>query len=211
LPWQPPAPRPGSVVRVGLNVSGLLFAGGYTRSNQFGLTLDYAELVRQLLRTWLAMPGVEVWLVPHVLARDLPVDDDRVASAQLAKEFPAVRMAPEFATPSEAKGFIAGMHFVTGARMHACIAALSAGVAVVPLAYSRKFNGLLASLGYPHLADGRADTLAQAHEKIMAGYNHRQLLAQHAVAAATKAESQLQGYRVFLRTVFQNISAAGDK
>ncbi|MEI7786452.1 MAG: polysaccharide pyruvyl transferase family protein [Betaproteobacteria bacterium] len=130
LPWQPPQARqPGGPVLIGLNVSGLLFSGGYSRNNQFGLALDYPELIRSLLRHWLAQAGVEVWLLPHVLASSLPVDDDRVAIRALATEFPSVKLAPEFKSPSEAKSFIAGMDFVTGARMHACIAALSAGVA----------------------------------------------------------------------------------
>lgn len=203
LPWGAPAPRtPGEPVRIGLNVSGLLFAGGYSRNNQFGLTLDYPELVRRLLRHWCNQPGVEVWLVPHVLASSLPVDDDRVASAQLAKEFPSVRMAPDFTSPSHAKSFIAGMDFVTGARMHACIAALSSGVAVVPLAYSRKFNGLLGSLNYHHLADGRADSLETAFDKIVQGWHQRDQLARSAAAAAQLAQSMLQPYRRYLLNVF---------
>lgn len=37
--------------------------------------------------------------------------------------------------------------------MHATIAAVSSGVAVVPLAYSRKFSGLFAAVGYPLVGD----------------------------------------------------------
>lgn len=46
------------------------------------------------------------------------------------------------------------MDFFAGARMHACIAAVSSGVPVYPLAYSRKFNGLFVeTLGYPEMGD----------------------------------------------------------
>ena len=46
------------------------------------------------------------------------------------------------------------MDFFTGARMHACIAAISSGVPVYPMAYSRKFNGLFGeTLGYSSLGD----------------------------------------------------------
>lgn len=46
------------------------------------------------------------------------------------------------------------MDFFTGARMHACIAALSSGVPVYPIAYSRKFTGLFCdTLGYKHVGD----------------------------------------------------------
>ena len=94
------------------------------------------------------------------------------------------------------------MDFVTGARMHACIAALSAGVAVVPLAYSRKFNGLLETLGYPHLADGKADSLEQAEAKIMTGFQQRVTLAADARRSASKALARLADYETDLATLF---------
>jgi len=53
----------------------------------------------------------------------------------------------------EAKSFISSMDFFVGARMHACIAAFSSGVPVIPMAYSRKFNGLFDSLEYSHVLD----------------------------------------------------------
>lgn len=205
LPFEPPAPRHDGLVHVGLNVSGLLFAGGYSRNNQFGLTLDYAALVRRLLAQWCAMPGVQVHLIAHVLASALPVDDDRVAIRQLAAEFPQAVVAPSFASPSEAKSYIAGMHFMTGARMHACIAALSAGVAVVPLAYSRKFNGLLQSLEYPHMADGRADTLDVAFNAVMRGFEQRAELSQQAQRSAIAAQHKLDIYSRYICKVLAGI------
>ena len=67
---------------------------------------------------------------------------------------PRAIVAPAFRTPVEAKSYIAGMDFFAGARMHACIAAVSSGVPVYPLAYSRKFNGLFVeTLGYPEMGD----------------------------------------------------------
>ena len=36
-----------------------------------------------------------------------------------------------------------------GARMHACLNALSLGVSTIPMAYSDKFRSLFADLGYP--------------------------------------------------------------
>ena len=44
LPYDPPPARPeGGAVRVGINVSGLLMSGGYTRDNMFGLQMDYPQ------------------------------------------------------------------------------------------------------------------------------------------------------------------------
>src|SRR5690606_28626069 len=57
LPYDTPAPRPaGGPVRVGLNVSGLLMAGGYDRGNMFGLRMDYPALVREIVGRFRAHP-----------------------------------------------------------------------------------------------------------------------------------------------------------
>lgn len=204
LPWRAPLPRPADDRRlhVGLNVSGLLFSGGYAGTNQFGLTIDYPTLVRRLLAHWCADPGVQVWLVSHVVPDHLPRDDDRIAAAALLAEFPAARSAPAFTSPVEAKSFIAGLDFMTGARMHACIAAFSAGVPVVPVAYSRKFNGLFSSLGYRWVADGKAMDTDQAFEAILDGLARRDQVEADLARGNAEAARRLDRYRDFLAAQF---------
>jgi colanic acid/amylovoran biosynthesis protein len=51
----------------------------------------------------------------------------------------------------EMKYLIGQCDFFIGSRMHACIAALSQGVPAVGLAYSRKFLGVLRSIGVENL------------------------------------------------------------
>lgn len=119
LPFTRPVPHNDGKVRVGINVSGLLLNGGYTGNNQFGLSIDYAATMRELLRQLTAQPDVEVHLVSHVIEPHMPVEDDVAAAKRLAAEFPGVVVAPTFTRPSEAKSYIAGMDFFTGARMHA--------------------------------------------------------------------------------------------
>ncbi|MBK7050720.1 MAG: polysaccharide pyruvyl transferase family protein, partial [Rhodoferax sp.] len=46
--------------RVGINVSGLLFSGGYTGANQFELTVDYPTVIRELIGWFQSQPDVEV-------------------------------------------------------------------------------------------------------------------------------------------------------
>lgn len=184
--------------RIGINVSGLLYSGGYSGGNQFNLTVDYPRLIRALICEWCADPFNEVWLIPHVLTDSIPNDDDRGAILHLAKEFPLVRRAPDFESPAEAKSFIATLDFLTGARMHACIAAFSSGVPVVPFAYSRKFNGLFASLGYPWLADGKVLTTAQALDVILSGFRDRKSLSTGITAAMAVVEELLGRYDNFL-------------
>lgn len=207
LPYKKPTREDDAKIRVGLNVSGLLFSGGYEGSNQFGLTIDYPALVRSLLKAWTEMPDVEVWLIPHVLADRVPRDDDRVAIKALQGEFPTAKVAPEFASPSAAKSFISGLDFVTGARMHACIAAFSSSVPVFPLAYSRKFKGLFDSLGYSWLADGQTMTTDEAKRAILDGFSRRHALAEDIDKAAETVKRHLSAYEAYLTDLIQQVAS----
>jgi len=190
-------------VRVGLNVSGLLMNGGYSRDNMFGLTLDYPALMRGLVAAFLAR-GAEVHLVPHVLTARGDVEDDLTAAQTLAAEFPAAVVAPAFAHPSEAKGYIAGMDFFAGARMHACIAAFSSGVPVVPMAYSRKFEGLFGTLGYPHTVDCTRQEGAAIHARILAAFDDRETLRAEAAAALARGIAKLSLYEEALAALMRD-------
>ncbi len=207
LPYAPPAPRDGGPTRVGLNVSGLLMSGGYTGKNMFGLEGDYPALVREIITRFLAMPDVELHLIGHVISESQPVEDDFRASEALAAEFPGTRLAPRFGSPSEAKSFIAGMDFFMGARMHACIAAFSSGVPVIPMAYSRKFAGLFGTLGYDHTADCTAETNEAVLARIFGGFEARATLRAEAAAAFARAETKLTPYRETLRETLENLAA----
>lgn len=192
-------------VKIGLNVSGLLFSGGYTQNNQFGLTISYSDLIRKLIIEWSKNDEYEVWLIPHVIPDALPVEDDRKAIATLAIEFPTLNVAPSFNSPSEAKSFIASMDFMTGARMHACIAAFSSGVPVVPLAYSRKFNGLFSSLDYHWIADGKAMSTAEAIDIIQLGLERRVELKQEIKHGNLIASKLLTDYQAYLTECMKSI------
>jgi colanic acid/amylovoran biosynthesis protein len=191
---------------IGINVSGLLFTGGYEGTNQFGLKLDYPELIRKLLKKWTDDDNNVIWLIAHVIPDELPRDDDRLAIAKLKREFPKIQVAPVFKSPEEAKSFISGMNFVTGARMHACIAALSTGVAVMPVAYSRKFNGLFSSLNYPHFVDAKCDSTEQAFDAICAALDKRIELSSLAKDSQRQALVELKRYEMYLINLFKDLS-----
>jgi polysaccharide pyruvyl transferase WcaK-like protein len=143
--------RGGDRVRVGVNVSGLLFNEAEAGRNRFGLGFDYARLMRRFLDRMSRRDDVEVHLIPHVVSMTIPEDDDARVAGRLAAEFPGVIRVPRFDGPCEAKSYISSLDFLVAARMHACIAAVSSGVPVVPVAYSRKFSGLFGMLDYPWL------------------------------------------------------------
>lgn len=193
LPFAAPAAREPGRVRVGINVSGLLFNGGYTRGNMFGLAADYPALMRALIGDMQAR-GAEVHLVGHVISVNHVVEDDYRVSETLAAEFPGTVLAPCFSSPSEAKHYIATLDFFMGARMHACIAAFSSGVPVVPMAYSRKFAGLFGTLGYDVTVDCRTETAEAIREKVAAGFDQRAALRARIADCVAEGERRLARY-----------------
>jgi polysaccharide pyruvyl transferase WcaK-like protein len=143
-------------IHAGVNISALLWHGGYTRDNQFGLKDDYRVLVRRIIDYLLAIPSIKIHIVAHVVDNTYNVENDYAVSYHLTEEYnnENIVLAPLFLSPILAKNYIAGLDFFAGARMHAAIAAFSSGVPVYPMAYSRKFNGLfLDTLTYPYMGD----------------------------------------------------------
>ena len=141
MDYIPAKSRVGGMIRAGVNPSGLLWNGGYTGRNQFGLAEDYKQTIRNVIRR-LGDMQVQPVLVAHVLnGPGFQIEDDYRVCLELKSEFPLCDVAPYFYTPMEAKSFISGLDLLIGSRMHACIGAYTSGVPVFPLAYSRKFSG----------------------------------------------------------------------
>ncbi|MCL2589553.1 MAG: polysaccharide pyruvyl transferase family protein [Betaproteobacteria bacterium] len=196
LPFERPSRDSNTSMRIGINVSGLLYNKGYSGRNEFELTVDYPALIEEVCRYFLVQPDIEVYLVHHVFA-DIPQvhpENDLHVNMQLQKRYPKLRIAPIFRTPSEAKSFISGMDFFTGARMHACIAAFSSGVPVLPMAYSRKFNGLFGSLNYPHILDCLTLDTSSAMQKLIQAFENREQLANEIEVGNKIAHIKLETY-----------------
>jgi colanic acid/amylovoran biosynthesis protein len=138
---------------VGVNVSGLLLIGGYTQKNMFGLNIDYKQLVIDVIRKFLSIEDVSVMLVPHVFGTREHMESDLTACEEICNvlrpQFDDSRLfrIQEKFDQHEIKYLIGQCGFFVGSRMHACIAALSQGVPAVSIAYSKKFQGVLGSIG----------------------------------------------------------------
>ena len=208
LPYTVPPARTGGPVKVGINVSGLLMGGGYTGKNEFGLQMDYPALIKDLITYFQTHEdGCEVHLVPHVIVRSGPMvgEDDFRASQKLHEEFPGTVLAPAFNSPSAAKSYIAGMDFFMGARMHACIAAFSSGVPVIPMASSRKFEGLFGTIGYTRTVDCTSQSADTIRDAIVQGYASRDTLQRDATDAFERGREKLKVYENALRDVITGI------
>lgn len=136
----------------GLNVSKLLWMGGYTEKNMFGLAEDYQTLNRRIIEHCVTELKIPVLLIPHVYGGPESSESELVLCRDLFSEF-----SPRFprmvgfldATLShrEVKSLIGTCDVFAGGRMHACIAAVSQGVPTVALAYSDKFAGVMELVG----------------------------------------------------------------
>ncbi|MBH0114334.1 polysaccharide pyruvyl transferase family protein [Novosphingobium sp. YJ-S2-02] len=204
LPFAEPAPRAADApVRVGINVSGLLYRHG----DRFKLTVDYPALTRRMIEAVSAMPGHEVWLVPHVIHDDDCDEDDFAVTEEVAAAYPGIKVAPRFRNSEEAKSFLAGLDFFSGGRMHACIGAISSGVPVAPIAYSRKFNGLFGTLEYDHLVDGRALDTDQALAEFLRLLAMREELAPKCQSALAIARGRLARYEEAMSALMADVVA----
>lgn len=148
-------------VLIGLNISGLLYYGGYTGNNMFNFIVDYKELVEEVLHYFLSMKNTRIILIPHVMFEKESVEDDLAASREVMAKLDdsyrnRVFLLDKQLREHELKSVIGQCDFFSGGRMHACIGAISMGVPTVPIAYSRKFEGVWGQLELDHcIADPR--------------------------------------------------------
>lgn len=152
--------------KIGINISGLLYRGGFHSENQFGLTLDYPKLIDEIIVS--LSKKYEVHLIPHVIDQSKDAyDDDYKICDSLNKKYPNTILAPAFETPIQAKSYISNMNIFIGSRMHSTIAAFSSGVVTIPISYSRKFEGLFGSLNYPYVVNAKAISTETAFKLVM--------------------------------------------
>lgn len=157
---------------VGLNISGLLYAGGYNGKNMFGLKTDYKQIIERLVVFVVEKKGASILLVPHVYPEPTSVslESDQEACKRVYEEFKSkydgrVRLLNGKHTPGEIKYVIGMCDVFIGSRMHSCIAALSQSIPAVAISYSDKFAGVMEILGVSDLV---ADPREMGLEEMMA-------------------------------------------
>jgi len=144
--------RKKNSIVVGLNISGLLFNGGYTKENMFGLKTNYRKLINSIVYYLMKDERNLILLVPHVLSPSRTVEDDPYACRQLydklIEEYPGrIFLTQGNYNHNNIKYIIGLCDFFIGSRMHACIAALSQSIPAIGIAYSKKFHGVFESVG----------------------------------------------------------------
>lgn len=183
---------------VGLNINGLMFFGGYTGRNQFGLRLDYRRFLLSLLVSLLDVYTDEVFLVPHTFAKAGDPESDNEASRLIREELPSglqerVRVVSGDYDQHELKGIIGMCDFFIGSRMHSCIAALSQGIPCVGVAYSMKFKGVFESVGMEDwVVDGRELDELQAVARVIELFRMRDHVREELAVNAESARGRLK-------------------
>lgn len=186
-------PVPAAQRDVVVNVSGLLWgANPHVRGD------DYRGAVKRIIEALLS-DGRTVTLMPHVLQ-----------SADPDNDVPAVRAAQEMFSGDvdvvvpdgldDVRAIVSGARLVIGARMHACLNALSTGTPAIAMAYSRKFRPLLAEIGWDHVVD-ISDASATA-AAVLRSVHHAELPAE-----AREAQQAGRGRIAVLRDRVSALSA----
>jgi polysaccharide pyruvyl transferase WcaK-like protein len=194
---------------VAVNVSGLLYRGGYTEDNMFGLQGDYKCLIDELLRTVLSRTEAKVLLIPHVFGSEREEEACREILVSLRPLYPArVFALTTTLSEREVKWLIGQTHFLIGSRMHACIAALSQCIPAIGLAYSDKFLGVFDSAGVgDQIIDLRTHDTKQVIERTLVAIHERattQKMLQNRIPGV-----QAQVYETFSRLVASRFPVDG--
>ena len=192
--------RTENSVVVGLNISGLLFNGGYTRNNMFGLKSNYRELVYAVIEKLLKYNNTAVLLIPHVFppaGYEVESDPDACMRVyeQLGQIYPGrLFLVKGVYDQGEIKYVIGLCDFFIGSRMHSCIAALSQSIPAVGLAYSRKFQGVFHSIGLEDLViDMREKDQEEIVDAVAKALSQRDALAAHLRNNVPDAQQRILG------------------
>lgn len=137
-------PTPSDPHDVLLNVSGLLW-----EQSDHADADRYRTSMRTIIDRLLAS-GREVTVFAHVIESKFADTDVPVALA-LADEYDGKVGLCIPRDLDDARRNIASAQLVIGARMHACLNALSVGTPAIAIAYSRKFQPLLDAIEWPHV------------------------------------------------------------
>jgi colanic acid/amylovoran biosynthesis protein len=200
---QPKLDQKNSAPLIGLNISGLLYLGGYTRDNMFELNVDYKHFVPVLLEELMKRTNAHVLLIPHVYWGNVEGDELQICRELFEsideKYADRIHLFNQEYDQSQTKGIIGLCDFFIGSRMHACIAALSQGIPVVGLAYSKKFYGVFETIGAEKFV---IDMCQRSHEEIVeiviSAFEQRNIIAENLKTAIPKAQKQI-------RNVFKEI------
>ncbi len=190
--------RTKETVVVGFNISGLLFNGGYTRDNMFGLKISYSSLVYEIIDLFIQHENVVVILIPHVFPPiGYEVESDSIACVKVYESIKGKYKNRIFLpqgefSHNEVKYIIGLCDFFIGSRMHSCIAAMSQCIPTVGVAYSRKFQGVFESLDLgDNVANARSCDEREILKKIKTVFENKDQVRKHLVSVIPQVKKNI--------------------
>jgi polysaccharide pyruvyl transferase WcaK-like protein len=198
---QPKLNRINDVPLIGLNISSLLYVGGFTRNNMFGLKFNYKEFIHILLHELLDRTKADILLVPHEYFKFM-IDGQDCSEIQVCEKErelineryrERIHLVKREYNQNEIKGIIGLCDFFIGSRMHACIGALSQGKATVGLAYSKKFAGVFQTIGAEkYVIDMRQKEQRDIIEMIMSCFEKRDAISENIKSAVHESQKRIR-------------------
>lgn len=214
LPRIEPLPRfltkkPDDEIWIGINVSGLLYAGGYRGNNMFSLELDYRNFVVELTKQILSEKNHHVFFFPHTYgtASTKNTEDDLSAATEIFVELQSTLTANRLNVVNyhvdqhEIKYVIGTMDFFIGSRLHSCIAAVSQGIPTIGVSYSHKFYDVFGSIGLEEfVVDGTLTNTSEAIVVIQKAIQNRETVKRRIRTAVIDAKYAVHSCFQELRT-----------
>jgi len=161
----------------GINVSG--FLNNTNQGNRIlGDSNNYNNITDLAINTLLKLDDkVKIVFLSHVAEEDDKANRVFLEKySELGYKNRLFLLNCNYSAP-QLKYFLSRMHFFTGARMHACIGALSTGIPTAPQAYSYKFVGITDKFGIGEFViDLKKDTLDEIERKIKYVFENRELI-----------------------------------
>lgn len=145
LPYEKQSLNSNGKLNVGINPSGLIWGKYEHTSEKLNLNYktNYRDYLENLIDYLYRTEKYNLYLIPHV-------SSDVQVAKWFKNKYSAINVVPMFDSAVDVKNMIASMDCFIGTRMHATIAAMSSGVPVIPVSYSRKFEGLYSTLNYKY-------------------------------------------------------------
>jgi len=178
---------------VGININGLMYNGGYTKENMFGLKVDYKTLIKEIIELLLKR-NIRILLIPHTYGAPENVNSDPYASKLVIEQFPGekIHLLEAEYNQSELKGIISKCDFFIGSRMHACIGALSQGIPTLGIAYSGKFIGVFESVGVGDLViDCRKSDADSIKSSVLLQLDNRKVYSERLKSKVNEAKENI--------------------
>lgn len=154
---------------VGMSVSNLI-------STYYGSYEGYVELMAKVVDYIVDELHTSVVFIPHVTGPEKEKDDRVVAEDifKLVRNKSDVKLIHDDYPPQEMWGIIKRAEMFVGARMHACIGALSVGVPVINISYHHKSAEIMAMFGLSdNVIAGKEVNYSNLTQRINETWKHR--------------------------------------